>query len=69
MNFTMMPLLIHSDAVPPVAREALRAAFLAPPERRQAELLSAARVLFRETELDCGEAKDLVGVTSCANCQ
>ena len=69
MTFTMVPLLIHSDAVPAVARDALKAAYLAPPERRQAELLSAVRVLYRETELDCGEAKDLVGVTSCSNCQ
>ena len=69
MNFTMVPLLMHSDAVPPVARDALRAAFHAPPERRNAELLSAVRVLYRETELDCGEAKELVGLSSCATCQ
>ena len=69
MKFTMVPLLMHSEAVPPVARDALRTAFLAPPERRDAELLSAVRVLYRETELDCGEAKELVGLSTCATCQ
>jgi len=68
MSFTMVPLLMHSDAVPRVARDALRAAFAAPPERRDAELLSAVRVLYRETDLDCSEAKDLVGLQSCATC-
>jgi hypothetical protein len=68
MSFTMVPLLMHSDAVPAVARDALKAAYSAPPERRDAELLSAVRVLYRETDLDCGEAKDLVGLTSCATC-
>ena len=68
MNFTMLPLLMHSDAVPPAARDALRSAYLAPPERRQAELQSAVRVLYQETELDCGEAKDLVGLPTCATC-
>ena len=70
MKFAMVPLLIHSDAVPPVARDALKTALLAPPERRDAELLSAVRVLYRETELDCGEVKDLVGLPSSpVNCQ
>lgn len=69
MQFTMVPLLIHSDAVPAGARDALRAALVAPPELRQAELESAARVLFHETELDCGDVRELVGLRSLASCQ
>jgi len=62
MMFSMTPLLMHSDAVPPSARAALRAAWQEPPERRDAALESAARVLYRETELDCGETRDLIGL-------
>ncbi len=68
MGFTMAPLLINSDAVPPAAREALRLAFQGPEEHRTARLESAAQVLYRETELDCGEARDLVGLPSAGSC-
>jgi len=64
MEFTLVPLLIHSDAVPDGARAALKAALVAPPEHRQAELELAARVLFRETELDCRDVRELVGLRS-----
>ncbi len=62
MAFTLAPLLIHNHAVPQAAREALLAASLAPPERRDEELEIAARVLFRETELDCSDVRELVGL-------
>ena len=62
MTFSMTPLLMHSNAVPARARDALKAAWSEPPERRDAALESAARVLYRETELDCGEARDLIGL-------
>lgn len=69
MRFSMAPLLIHSDAVPPEARNALQAASLAAPERRDAQLESAARVLYRETGLDCGEARELVGLPPGGGCR
>jgi hypothetical protein len=69
MNFSMLPLLVHSESVPVGARNALRAAYVAPPERRDAELIAAARVLFQETDLDCVEARDLVGLPACGSCQ
>lgn len=62
MVFSMASLLIHSEAVPTEARAALVAATREPPERREAALESAARILYRETDLDCGEARDLVGL-------
>ncbi|NUP04982.1 MAG: hypothetical protein HOW73_02860 [Polyangiaceae bacterium] len=64
----MAPLLIHSEAVPKEARDALKAASSAPPERRRAELERAARVLYRETELDCADARELVGLAPGENC-
>jgi hypothetical protein len=60
MSFEL--LLLHSDAVPGPAREALKAASAAPPEVRPHALESAARVLYAQTELDCGEVRDLVGL-------
>ena len=63
MGFTMVALLMNSDSVPPAAREALKRAHLGPREHRTALLESAARVLYRETDLDCGEARDLVGLS------
>jgi hypothetical protein len=61
----MMPvalLLIHGTLVPEPAREALRAAYEAPAEDRRALLESAARVLHRETDLDCRDVRELVGL-------
>jgi hypothetical protein len=63
MGFSLAPLLIHSPAVPVEAQNALRAASFGPPERRAAALESAARVLFRETELECRDAIELVGLS------
>ena len=59
---SMTPLLMHSDAVPAEARSALRAAYEAPPERRTAELETAARALYDGTDLECGEVRELVGL-------
>lgn len=74
MGLNLSELLIHSEAVPRRAREALRAASFAPPERRKAELESVARILLRETDLDCCDTRDLLGLPpvsrmeSCAQC-
>jgi hypothetical protein len=68
MPFSLAPLLIHNPAVPARAREALRAGTSGPPEQRYQELELAARVIYRETELDCGEARDLVGLSDSGCC-
>lgn len=61
MSFSMGSLLIHSDGIPPGARDALRAAHRAGGGERRGEMLeSAARVLHRETGLDCRDARELV---------
>jgi hypothetical protein len=62
MSFTLAPLLIHSEEVPAAAREALRAAYRGSSETRTPHLESAARLLCRDTLLDCSEARDLVGL-------
>jgi hypothetical protein len=61
-------LLIHSDAVPAKAREALRAASFANAEGRRSALASAARVLYTETTLDCSDALEVVGLHSDCGC-
>lgn len=62
MAFTIAPLLLHSDAVPQAARDALKAGLYGPPERREAELTTAARLLYAEADLDCDDARELVGL-------
>jgi hypothetical protein len=63
MALSMAPLLIHSEAVPTVARDALRAAMQAPPEDRVELLESAARILHSATDLECGDVRELVGLS------
>ncbi|MDB4955726.1 MAG: hypothetical protein JWO36_3295 [Myxococcales bacterium] len=62
MSFSITPLLLHSDIIPSNAREALRAAYLAPAEERTPHLESAARILHQEAALDCHDARELVGL-------
>ncbi len=62
MGLSLTPLLIHSEDVPPRARRALLMAQDGPPEQRQAHLELAARVLVRETGIDCRDAQDLLGM-------
>lgn len=62
MSFSMAPLLMHSEQVPPGARDALRAAYDAPPDRRGPMLESAARILHVETGLACPDVRELVGL-------
>jgi hypothetical protein len=63
MAISMMPLLIHSPAVSPAVREALKAAHSSPPDRRRGELETAARLLYSEAALDCRDVRDLIGLT------
>ncbi len=62
MAFSFAPLLVHSEAVPVAVREALRAAGVADPEQREGKLQEAARALYRETDLECSDARELVGL-------
>ncbi|HTA94353.1 MAG TPA: hypothetical protein VK745_32455 [Polyangiaceae bacterium] len=68
MAFSLAPLLIHSESVPLKAREALRAASVAPLEHRHSALASAARVLYAETALDCSDALEIVGLQGNCGC-
>jgi hypothetical protein len=62
MSFSITPLLLHGEQVPPGARHALRAAYDAPPDKRKPHLESAARILHQELDLDCIDARELVGL-------
>ncbi len=69
MSFSLAPLLLHSDHVPATARRALRAAYDAPADERTPHLESAARILYRELdELDCSDARELVGLSPEGSC-
>ena len=68
MSFSVAPLLLHSYQVPATARHALRAAYDAPLEQRRPHLESAARILHRELDLDCVDARELVGLSADGGC-
>ena len=68
MAFSLAPLLIHSDSIPPSAREALRSASIAPAEHRKSALASAARILYSETSIDCRDAMEIVGLQGGCGC-
>jgi hypothetical protein len=60
MSFKMASLLVHSDDVPPSAREALRAAHEVGAENREQLLEAAARILHDEVGIGCADACELV---------
>lgn len=62
MKFSMAPLLMHDPDIPSRVREALRAAHVADPEDRIARLERAARLLREEVDLECADARELVGL-------
>jgi hypothetical protein len=62
MTFSLLPLLLHEDDVPVTARVALRRANLAPAATRRVYLELAARALTRDANLDCEDARELVGL-------
>ena len=63
MSLSLLSLLMYEDDVPPRARAAMRRATLAPAGERQVYLELAARELYREAQLDCADARELVGLT------
>jgi hypothetical protein len=67
-GFSILPLLVHSHAVPPRAKHALRAAQASPPEARAQALRSAAHVLHSEAGLECSDALEIVGLELAAGC-
>ena len=64
----MASLLIYDELVPASVRDALRNALSAPAHERQAGLASAASLLYRETGIDCGDVKELVGLEEAYAC-
>lgn len=68
MNFTMAPLLMHSEHVSRRARVALKEAYEAAPEYRDRLLEAAARILHAETELECADVRELVGLSPLGGC-
>jgi hypothetical protein len=64
MSFSVAPLLMHSESVPSSVRKALRAAHDGPKGERSQHLEAAADILYRELALDCGDARELVGLSS-----
>jgi hypothetical protein len=62
MTFSLLPLLVHEDDVPLTARAALRRANDAPAKARRVYLELAALSLTRDANLDCEDARELVGL-------
>ena len=60
MSFKMASLLVHSDDVPPSAREALKAAHEGGADNRVQLLEAAARILHDEVGIGCSDALELV---------
>jgi hypothetical protein len=67
-GFSMLPLLVHSNSVSASARSALLAAQASSPQERLAALKSAARVLHRETGLECRDVLEIVGLDDVGAC-
>ena len=61
-GISLLPILLYSDEVPESARDALLAATAAPAGEQRPHLEAAARALYRETLLDCADARELVGL-------
>jgi len=68
MSLSMAPLLMHSEQVPAEARDAIRAAYDAPPQHLTASLEAAARVLHQATGLECSNVRELVGLSGEGDC-
>jgi hypothetical protein len=62
MSFSLASLLMVEEDVPVTVRAALRAASRAPASERRLHLEAAVRALKHETNLDCDDAKELVGL-------
>jgi hypothetical protein len=63
MALSVAPLLLHSEAIPEGARLALRDAFARTEDERPALLANVAKILYREADLDCDDALELLGLS------
>lgn len=68
MAFSIARLLLHSNAVPEEARDALKSAFESAPEHQDAWLERALGLLYDATDLDCRDARELVGLVPSESC-
>ncbi len=64
MSISIASLLIHDDGVPASVRSAIRDALGSPEDSREPLLEAAARILYRETAVDCADARELVGLSA-----
>jgi hypothetical protein len=64
----MASLLMYDELVPASVRDALRKALSAPASEQQADLKSAASLMYRETGIDCGDVLELVGLNEAYAC-
>lgn len=62
MSLSMASLLAFEEDVPATVRAALREAAVAPAPLRTQYLELAARYLYRDADLDCDDARELVGL-------
>lgn len=68
MTFSIARLLLHSNSVSQEVRDALKSAFDAAPEHRNAGLEQASQLLYAGTDLECSDARELVGLSPCGSC-
>lgn len=68
MAFSISRLLLHSNSVPPEARDALRSALESEPEHKEAWLQRAFSLLHDTTDIDCRDARELVGLEPSEGC-
>lgn len=64
MSISIATLLVHDDGVPAAARAAIRDALGSPVPVRERLLEAAARILHRETDVNCADARELVGLAA-----
>ena len=62
MSFSLLNLLLHEEDLPASALDALRRATSAPTDERSRHLQAAAKALFHDAQLDCDDARELVGL-------
>jgi hypothetical protein len=62
MSFSMAPLLMYSPDLPAPIRDELRAAYAVEPAQRDGHLAAAARLIHAELAVECGDARELVGL-------
>ncbi len=67
-RLSFAPLLLHGDLVPEGTRDALRSAYAVAEDARDDLLRDAARVLARETDLECSDVRELVGLEADFSC-